>query len=60
MSTPGARREVGGPWFEDFERGQMLRGHAGMTLTESHAAAAPGRLSATGCGWRSTRRSAGR
>jgi acyl dehydratase len=29
---------VGGPWFEDFERGQMFDDAPGMTLTAGHAA----------------------
>ena len=29
---------VGGPWFEDFERGQVFTDTPGMTLTAGHAA----------------------
>ena len=29
---------VGGPWFEDFERGQVFADTPGMTLTAGHAA----------------------
>jgi acyl dehydratase len=29
---------VGGPWFEDFERGQVFADTPGMTLTSGHAA----------------------
>ncbi len=38
MSTPErAPTKVGGPWFEDFERGQSFEAPA-LTLTEGHAA----------------------
>ncbi len=33
-----APRVVGGPWFEDFERGQVFDDAPGMTLTAGHAA----------------------
>ena len=29
---------VGGPWFEDFERGQVYAGAPGLTVTAGHAA----------------------
>ena len=35
MSTPVP---VGGPWFEDFERGQVFDESPGMTLTSGHTA----------------------
>ena len=35
MSAPV---QVGGPWFEDFERGQVFDDAPGMTLTAGHAA----------------------
>lgn len=39
MSAPTATRiQVGGPWFEDFERGQVFDEAPGLTLTEGHAA----------------------
>ena len=37
-ASAGARIEVGGPWFEDFERGQVFDDAPGLTLTEGHAA----------------------
>ncbi|PZS08431.1 MAG: acyl dehydratase [Solirubrobacterales bacterium] len=37
MRQAGERVHVGGPYFEDFERGQVFAGPA-MTLTEGHAA----------------------
>jgi len=33
-----ARTRVGGPWFEDFERGQRFADTPGLTLTTGHAA----------------------
>ena len=39
MSTSaGARIHVGGPWFEDFELGQVFDDAPGLTLTSGHAA----------------------
>ncbi|MGZ5362406.1 MAG: MaoC family dehydratase [Solirubrobacterales bacterium] len=39
MSAPaGTPIEVGGPWFEDFEPGQVVEDAPGLTLTEGHAA----------------------
>jgi acyl dehydratase len=32
------RHEVGGPWFEDFEEGQVFGDAPGLTLTAGHAA----------------------
>ena len=29
---------VGGPWFEDFERGQVFDDAPGLTLSSGHAA----------------------
>ncbi len=37
-ASAGTRIEVGGPWFEDFERGQVFDDAPGLTLTEGHAA----------------------
>jgi acyl dehydratase len=37
-ASAGARIEVGGPWFEEFERGQVFDDAPGLTLTEGHAA----------------------
>jgi acyl dehydratase len=37
-SSAGTRIEVGGPWFEDFEHGQVFDDAPGVTLTEGHAA----------------------
>ena len=33
-----APRGVGGPWFEDFERGQLFEDAPGLTLSAGHAA----------------------
>ncbi len=39
MSTSaGTRIHVGGPWFEDFELGQVFDDAPGLTLTSGHAA----------------------
>jgi acyl dehydratase len=37
-ASAGTRIEVGGPWFEDFEPGQVFDDAPGLTLTEGHAA----------------------
>ena len=37
-SSTGASIQVGGPWFEDFESGQVFDDAPGLTLTEGHAA----------------------
>jgi acyl dehydratase len=37
-AAAAARAVVGGPWFEDFERGQVFDDAPGMTLTAGHAA----------------------
>ena len=36
--VPPRLEPVGGPWFEDFRRGQMFRDAPGLTLTPGHAA----------------------
>lgn len=39
MSAPaGSATHVGGPWFEDFEHGQVFDDAPALTLTEGHAA----------------------
>ena len=37
-ASAGTRMEVGGPWFEDFDHGQVFDDAPGLTLTEGHAA----------------------
>jgi acyl dehydratase len=37
LATEGLRG-VGGPWFEDFERGQVFEDAPGLTLSSGHAA----------------------
>jgi acyl dehydratase len=37
-ASTGASIQVGGPWFEDFESGQVFDDAPGLTLTEGHAA----------------------
>ena len=37
-ASTGPKIQVGGPWFEDFERGQVFDDAPGLTLTEGHAA----------------------
>jgi acyl dehydratase len=37
-SLAGRRHLVGGPWFEELERGQVFDDAPGMTLTSGHAA----------------------
>jgi acyl dehydratase len=37
-SVAGAPNVIAGPWFEDFERGQVFDDAPGMTLTAGHAA----------------------
>jgi len=38
VAQTGARVRVGGPWFEDFEVGQIFEDAPGLTLTFGHAA----------------------
>ncbi len=38
MAQTGARVRVGGPYFEDFEVGQVFEDAPGLTLTSGHAA----------------------
>ena len=37
-ASTGTQIQVGGPWFEDFECGQVFDDAPGLTLTEGHAA----------------------
>ncbi len=37
-ASPQTSIQVGGPWFEDFERGQVFDDAPGLTLTDGHAA----------------------
>ena len=37
-ASAGTKIEVGGPWFEDFEPGQVFDDAPGLTLTDGHAA----------------------
>ncbi|MDQ3645029.1 MAG: MaoC family dehydratase [Actinomycetota bacterium] len=37
-SSTGTEIQVGGPWFEDFEPGQVFDDAPGLTLTEGHTA----------------------
>jgi acyl dehydratase len=38
VAQTGARLRIGGPWFEDFEVGQVFEDAPGLTLTFGHAA----------------------
>lgn len=38
LHDAGARRSVGGPWFEDLSVGQVIDDAPGLTLTDGHAA----------------------